>query len=217
MSKNTPEKMIRHQLKNGDRLPSDTKPVINGYKYPLSPVEKGYGYYGTIAYDESGNYAQCHICGYFFKGLPWHVRKTHALTPTQYRVEYGLSRTTSLIAPKKQKAWAIPVYERTPEQREQARQQMAKILAERRASGDYGRVGRKSLEKKNKEGRCALQLMDKIVKLSKYLDKDLGEVTRREFGKYYNQGYLGTVYDTFGTWNQAKEAAREYATAEGGA
>lgn len=62
----------------------------------------------------------------------------------------------------------------------------------------------KSLEQKNKEGRCSLQLLDKIVKLRDYLG---APPTKRQFADYYNWGYLGSIYNTFGSYSEARKIA----------
>lgn len=203
-------KELAYRLREGIVLPRETKPVIRGYKYPLSPVEHGYGYYGTLAYDKSGYYTQCHICGYYFKGLSWHVSQSHKLPKQQYLAEYGLSSTTSLIAPEQKKVWKDPNLNMSLSADAQAKRLEALKKGRTVASYTGGKRG-KSLERKNREGRCALQLLDKIVKLTEYLGR---QPTKREFGKYYNQGYLGSVFNTFGTWNEAKQAALEMAVAK---
>ena len=51
---------------------------------------------GEIHYDDEGNIL-CHVCGRGFKKLAEHIKHKHKMTTDEYREEFGLNRTASLI------------------------------------------------------------------------------------------------------------------------
>lgn len=72
------------------------------------------------------------------------------------------------------------------------------------SAGGPDKRSKKSLEQKNKEGRCYYQLLDKINVLA----KKVGKVpTQREFIEEFGEGYLGSIRGTFGSWNAAVTVA----------
>jgi hypothetical protein len=177
-------------------LPKETEPVLIGYKEPLTKVRDGFGFYGTIAYDKTEKYTQCHQCGYFFENLGMHVKKKHDKTPQQYKEAYGLPVTLSLKAPKsKTRNWEV--WQSLDETK---REQILNQLKEARAKGMPAKIAKKSLYVKNLEGRCPEQLLDKIV----VLKHKLGHTpSSTEFVREYGSGFLGSIRLTFGTWNEA--------------
>lgn len=177
-------------------LPINTEPVLIGYKEPLTKVKDGFGFYGTIAYDKTKKYTQCHMCGFFFENLGMHANKKHDKTSEQYKTEFGLPVTLSLKAPKsKTYQWATWQKMNLSE-----RQKKLTQLAEARGKQMPARISKKSLYVKNLEGRCPEQLLDKIITLKKKLGFTPSST---EFVKEYGSGYLGSIRLTFGTWNEA--------------
>jgi hypothetical protein len=177
-------------------LPKNTESVLIGYKEPLTKVEDGFGFYGTIAYDKSEKYTQCHECGFFFENLGMHINKKHSKTANQYRVEYGLPTTLSLRAPKT-KSYQWETWQSLDiEQRKKKLEQ----LSEARTRPMPSKISKKSLYAKNLEGRCPEQLLDKIVTLKHKLGHTPSST---EFVKEYGSGFLGSIRLTFGTWNEA--------------
>lgn len=78
----TPPVRIEHVTLGASR-PSDFAPA--------------YGIRGALTY--KGRYkVQCHICGKFFVALGIHVKKTHEMTASDYRFEFGLSHTVGLVS-----------------------------------------------------------------------------------------------------------------------
>ncbi len=58
---------------------------------------KIYGDVGIVAYDPIEDKLQCHLCGKWFRGLSTHVVVAHGWTADEYREEFGLNRTQTLI------------------------------------------------------------------------------------------------------------------------
>ncbi len=176
-------------------LPIDTEPVLIGYKEPLTKVTGGYGFYGTIAYDKSEKYTQCHLCGFFFENLGLHVRK-HNKTSEQYKLEFGLPVTMSLKAPKS-KTYQFQTWQSMSLEK---RNKVLAQLAEARTKSMPAKIAKKSLYVKNLEGRCPEQLLDKVITLKTKLGHTPSST---EFVKEYGSGYLGSIRLTFGTWREA--------------
>lgn len=190
----------RYYVKTGIRLPRDTEADYEPYKEPLEPVREGFGYYGTVAHNKAGTHVQCHLCGYFFRGLTNHLKRVHEITASEYKHQFQLARQTGLISHEASLRAAQAAMARPAEQKKELLEKRLKNLEAGRTTRDFDISIKKSLEAKNKEGRCYYQLLDKITILTKALGRT---PTRRDFEKLYGGGYLGSVYNTFGSWNEA--------------
>lgn len=191
------DKTLKAALAAGRALPPETPSVMNNFKEPLSPVKDGFGYYGTLTYDESRKFTQCHLCGYFFKQLGKHVGMAHGVPVRAFREEMGLPMQKSLTAP----SAAVPNFERyakmTVEEKTALRE---RLQSGRGDSTSQGRARQKSLYYKNLEGRCPAQLLDKIDTLA----KELGRApSYKEYQKRYGHATGRSVYSTYGSWNEA--------------
>lgn len=195
---NVIERGIDFRIKQGIMLTPDTKPVLKGYKFPLTKVQDGFGYIGTLAYNQEKTHVQCHLCGFYFKSLGHHLMRSHALSSMDYRDRFGLMRATSLGAPK----YIDLLRERTGLlNRERKPLNQAQLDALQRGRDRVRENKSLSLEVYNKRGRCPEQLLRKIEKLAKELGKT---PTRREFiKKYGDNGDLDSIYRTYGSWNGA--------------
>lgn len=196
----TPERqrelIFRHYLKKGRILPPDTESDLAPYKEPLRPVDDGYGYMGTLAHNKTGTHVQCHICGYFYPKVGSHASLVHKVTADEYRQRFDLSASTALISKQGREA-AISKSLNVSSAEKLRRITMFKH--DDRSNRVY-RPRRKSLERRNKEGSCPDQLLDKIEKLALKLNRT---PTRREFTSEYGHGFLNSILITYGTWNQA--------------
>lgn len=183
-------------------LPPETESVMALHKEPLKPVVAGYGYQGTLAYNKNQTHTQCHLCGDFYVDLSHHLYPAHGLSAREYRIAYGLPTTISLTAPKANNHHYQVWQNLTPEER-------AKRLAKlhpfkpgengiERGAGDRGY--RKPLYKKNLEGKCPDQLLDKIERLAK---KSGRTPRKKDFITEYNHSYYDNVILTYGSWEQA--------------
>lgn len=186
----------RQRLNNA--LPPETETIMNNYKEPLRSVENGYGYHGTVSYDKTMVYTQCHLCGHLFEHVGIHIGRFHNVTVKEYKKQFGIPVRMSLRAPNNQ--WAFRKWnEMTPELKEK-RLKALKEGKKKMLESDKPRTWQKSLHQKNLEGRCPDQLLEKIAKLA----SELGQPPmHREFCARYGSGYGGSVIRTFGTWNNA--------------
>lgn len=193
--RNTKQKLSR--LSKCDFLPPETKSVMKNYKEPLRKIEDGYGYYGTIAYDEAEKFTQCHVCGNFFKSLGSHVSRVHKIIVKDYRDKFGLAATVSLLAPKANNGNFEQWENMSQDERKKSIDRMKANRSKRKMPNNWRK---KSLYQKNLEGRCPDQTLDKIMILADKLNKT---PTRREFQKEYGNGMYSTVCLEFGSWNNA--------------
>lgn len=173
---------------------SEHKFDLDPYKEPLTEVEDGFGYMGTLAKTKDGKYVQCHFCGELVKHLGVHAAKKHNIKGSEYRWRYGLAANTSLVAPISRERY-VRQYQNLP----------SDILLKRLTNLKKGRevphtaTRPKSLEQKNKEGTCPDQLIDKIELLAKKLERT---PSLREFSREY-KGLIKPIYSTFGSWSNA--------------
>lgn len=191
---------LEARVKRGLVLPPTTEAVYIGYKDPLRPVEGGYGYHGVVSTDKTNTFMQCHMCGNFFKHLGIHISRFHKCSCAAYRREYGIASSTSLVSPKMRDILVLASDSVSPEVK-------AKRLIELEKGREinHSSLGRgKSLEQKNKEGRCPDQLIDKIQRLATLLGRT---PTNSEFRLHYG-GYLNSIYLTYGSWNNAVRVAK---------
>lgn len=182
-------------------LPPETESVMASYKEPLRPVPDGFGYYGTIAYDKTEKYTQCHLCGNFYKTLGTHVSKVHGKDPFEYKLEFGLPTTLPLTAPKLKNKNYEQWESYSPEKKKEV---IANLQAGRKSITAPRKARTKALYYKNLEGRCPAQLIEKILQLRDEVGKT---PSRREFNKRFGGNHAGSVELTFGSWGEAVKIA----------
>lgn len=193
-------KIQEEYIRKGRILLPDTKAILNQYKEPLTPVKGGYGYMGTIATNEEETHTQCHICGLFYIQVGRHITNMHDITVEQYKDKFEIAKRSSLVATKSRIQYFERYANMTPDEKLARMQRLQKASQDRRDKGQWSNRWKKSLEQKNKEGRCPDQLLDKIEKL----EKKLGYTpSTREFAEEYTGGYLESVRTTYGTWSNA--------------
>lgn len=191
----------QHKKAKGLLLEPDTKGIQIGYKEPFRPVEDGYGYYGTLTVDESETFVQCHVCGFFFKWLPSHLRE-HGLTGREYKDKYGLMLKTTLLTESANKEWSQKrMYNYTPGHRKQAQYAVALATASRTSGDSAGKSGKLALEYYNKFGLCPDQVIDKYLTLKQKLGKD---PTFKQIAREYTYGVPKLLMRVFGSWNDVK-------------
>lgn len=186
-------------------LPPDTLATTIGYKEPLRPMKNGYGYEGTITYDITQTYTQCHICGWFFANLGSHAWKIHRIKADDYRERMGLTPGRSLLAPNTRAKWTNHWASFSKEKKQAVvdRLQTSRRMSNSRAGRIGGEASKFRLEKRNMRGSCPDQLLDKITVLAGILGRT---PKAHEFRNHYG-GFLFTTLTTFGTWSNAVKIA----------
>lgn len=195
---------LNQNVREGNILPPETPVTLQPYKDPLTPVTDGFGYMGTIAQTKDGSHIQCHICGYFFRRLYQHVKKIHDITTTDYKKEYGLLMKPGLVSPKSRQTVIDRLLNSTPEQKrafiESAKKQQKRYKEEGYRHQSRAGQHASALEKKNLQGWCPDQILDKIEALSKKINHT---PSAKRFEQEYGIGKIKMVLATYGTWNQA--------------
>lgn len=182
--------------------------LFDGYKEPLIKIEKGYGYYGTIALSKDKALIQCHRCGKMYRALGPHVLNTHKLTLDEYREQYKLAGSNGLIGEKTREA-LIETYDKHKRQVLERWKSMSvaeklEWKAKHIASNKSRKGTKMRLEIRNKRDNCPDQLLDKI----KRLYSKLGRMPSvKDFKKEYNEKHTGTIYYIYGSWTNACEMA----------
>lgn len=174
------------------------------YKEPLTEVDDGYGYLGTLGQTKDGAKLQCHICGKLFSNLGSHVFNKHHMKANEYRNKFQLGRRTPLCSDKAAQAYKMRQVIRwsqlSKEEQEKRREQMREVQKSTK------RVGQPlSLEVLNKRGMCPEQLIEKIKKCAEAIGKS---PSYTEFVSFYDGKYVGAITRTFSSWNGAKAAAK---------
>jgi hypothetical protein len=188
----------------------DTNEVFYyGYKDPLKRYAKGFGYVGVLAYNKEKDKVQCHICGRLFKNVGSHAALYHKIGKEKYKEMTGLSQNTALVGEgTREKLILVHKDTKTFSHKNKTYTQvvdhMKKMSAIARKNEKAGKKRKNpwSMEKRNKEGVCPDQLIDRISRLT----EKLGE---RPSAKRYAQEYgsFQSVITVFGTWNKALEIA----------
>lgn len=178
------------------------------YKEPLKEIEKGkgVGFYGTLLSTQDGEKVQCHYCGKLFSELNIHVRQSHNVTVTEYKDEFKLAHSTSLVSEvgrqRRKLSFMKMIASLSPEERDE----WSKRAKDRYRSWKETQLSEKkqpkhSLETKNKRGTCPDQILEKIKEVYKRLRH---VPTLKEFMEETGgQRYKHLIFATFGSWNKA--------------
>lgn len=180
----------------------DNELTLLNYKEPLTPISKGFGYYGTLTSTIDGGFIQCHICGNLFMNLGAHIRCRHKIGGREYKEKYGLNYGTALISESERARLKHITLEYlktlTLEQKEDLKRrriEKLKDMVRRR------KQPKEQLESKNKKGTCPQQLLQKIIDVKDTLGKT---PSKAEFIEHFkSQRYVHLIYKTFGSWKEA--------------
>lgn len=199
------ELRFKRSVKQGLVLEPTTPLVYENYKEPLRNVENGFGYLGVVAMNEERTHIQCHECGFFFKSLNAHSQ-THGLSIPEYKEKYQLMKKTALIGDSERER-RIKVYKNLSDAHHAG---VKAMMEQHNADVKSGKVKKNystpkwSLEKRNIEGLCPDQLLEKITDLADIIGHT---PTAKEMRKKYTR-YTTAIINMFGTWNKAVAMAK---------
>lgn len=171
--------------------------MLYNYKEPFMRYEGGYGYQGVLLFDAVEEKIQCHLCGEWFAYLPYHLRREHSTSASEYKEMVGLAKTTALIS-EKQRALLI----------ERGIERFKNLKAPQKRSEETKKKISESLknfrrEHENKRGTCPEQLIDRLKKKYEELGHTPGRIRgtdKREMDKH--------IYTkVFGSFERACELA----------
>jgi len=181
--------------------------TLHNYKEPLTKVEGGFGFYGTLISTKDGNYIQCHICGKLVQHLASHAFMGHKVKSREYKERFGLAYTTALISETERnrlkQATLDYIKGLTEEEKrefsERRRLAWARMLRNRNKAGQP----LKTLETANKRGTCPDQLLEEIKKVKEALGRT---PSKKEFIAHVGtQRHVHLIYKVFGSWKAALE------------
>lgn len=164
---------------------------IGKYIPPFKKNSKGFGYEGVLVEDLKTGKLQCAICGGWFKNLGRHIG-SHKLKSVEYKEQNGLLKSTALIS------------------KDMRLQHSKDMIKYRKTNPKYRRhfsVGNSEsgntkgkhipVEKLNRLGICDLQIVARIIKLAKKLNKT---PTLIDLGEEYGNGFISILsrkYDSY--------------------
>lgn len=183
-----------------EEAPSGAIKLYN-YKEPFMPVPQGcYGYLGVLMHDAEADLIQCHICGEWLQTLNHHINK-HGLTAKSYKVEFGLSNSTALIADGLREEY-IKRANKNPTNFKEL--QKGRIKRGRTAPDHL------ALESKNKKGSCPLQILDRLDWIKQKLGRvpspsEIRKIDKFEGVTFNGSGLLKLLDKTYGSYENAIE------------
>lgn len=180
--------------------------IYTNYKEPLTKNVSGFGYLGTIAETKDGSSIQCYECGKLFVKLATHIKPAHKMTVREYKDKYQISYSTPLASRQARERQSVVYRENiSANTHKKAVAGLAKYRADVKAGKRKHILPKQGslLERKNKNGTCPDQLIDKLQKLT---DANGGHIGYRQLQKDH-LAFLGNLIRTFGTLNKARKMA----------
>lgn len=174
------------------------------YKEPLKKIEegKGYGFYGVVATSKDGNFVQSHCDGKLYR----YISNTHAMkhgfkNVLEYKKFFQLADSTVLAGRETREKYLNNYFKRSKKDLIER----LRAMKEKAIQANRDRKGSKiRLEVRNKRGNCPDQLIQKI----RDLKKELGRTpSRRDFKLKWKGRFMGTIYETLGSWTKAVQLA----------
>lgn len=183
----------------------ETDLAFYGYKEPLTKFANGYGYVGVVRYNKTHDKVECHFCGKLFKNVGSHAYFSHGLKAVEYKEKTGLAQKTALVGEGTRTSLIlahkeIPSFSQRNKSPEQVKAHM--VAMSKRADKKRNRV-KWTLERRNENGNCPEQLIDRIKKLHIKLGK---RPTAKEYQIEY--GSFQSIMTVYGTWNKALAIAK---------
>ena len=170
---------------------------IEKWEPPFMPVKKGFGYHGIVAEDSKTGELQCHVCGKWTEMLTSHFSAKHKLTGVQYRKKFGLLTSTAL----KSKRIRLLQSKLITKLQKEGKMNVGNKGGYGFTKGNKESANRKGIKKadeaKNKYGVCDLQIMTKIIDLSKKLGKT---PSLCEIEKEYGRGLITIMHYRYGSY-----------------
>lgn len=175
---------------------------ISKWEPPFAPVDNGHGFIGVIAEDDETGSLQCHICGKWFPQLSTHIVGGHKMKNCdEYRTKFGLFQGTALKS-KKLRLFQSGVIRKLQRAGKMAiGNNLGSSPFKRGEANKYAanRKGwKKPVEGANRYGRCDLQIMSKIMDLSKELGGKTPSLV--EIKEKYGGGMIAVMHLRYGSY-----------------
>ena len=175
---------------------------INKYFPPFNPVVGGYGFYGVLAEDTETGELQCHVCGEWHEQLALHITKKHKVENCfAYREEYGLFRGTALKSKRLRLKQSKIIRRLQKEGKMGVGNNLGKSPFKRGKANKWAanRKGwKKPVEGANQYGRCDLQIMNRILELSKKMGGKTPSLV--DIKEEYGGGIISVMHQRYGSY-----------------
>lgn len=175
---------------------------IEKWEPPFMSVEGGYGYMGVIAEDAESGELQCHICGKWYPQLSTHIVGGHKMKNcNEYRERFGLFQSTALKSKKLRLIQSRVIQKLQKEGKMAIGNNLGNSPFKKGKANKYAanRKGwKKPLEGSNRYGRCDLQIMTKIIALSKKLGGKTPSLT--DIKDEYGGGIISVMHLRYGSY-----------------
>lgn len=188
--------------------------VYLNYKEPLKPVTEGFGFQGTLAQTEDGEFVQCHICGKLAANLGSHVYGAHKMLSAEYKDMFQLAKMTPLCSD----VFSRQAKERTLEwMKTKTVDELAQMNVSKNGAHEKRKIQPRSmtLEEMNRKGICPDQLLDIIREAATALNKTPTVIELNTYHK--TQRYQVPIIRTYGSYKKACEYAGLTPNKPGGA
>lgn len=200
-------KNIRRDVKlSSVGLPPETELLYENYKEPLKRIPKveGYGYYGTLAQTKEKTHVQCHLCGNLYPSVGNHLR-IHKISAEDYKERFGLALGTALISDTRKEELQQNAVKRFDGKLPKHLIAYNKKVQAGAIKHNPNKREKWTLERRNKEGLCPDQVLEKI----KELGTKLGHTpSQDEFRRYYKDRFIGSIKYQHGSYLKAVKKAK---------
>ena len=165
---------------------------IGKYVPPFEKNDTGFGFKGVVVEDFNSGKIQCSICGEWFEQMAQHLNHKHNLTSPEYKEQFGLLLSTAL----KTKRMRLKQSKVMIKMRKSSSKHRMKFKKNNLFAGNRKGTTR-AVEGKNKYGVCDLQIMQKVIELSKELGKTPTLIDLKE---RYGGAFIFHLHKRYGSY-----------------
>jgi hypothetical protein len=175
---------------------------INKWEPPFMPVKKGFGFLGVLAEDNENGQLQCHICGKWFPQLSTHITGGHKMKNcNEYKTRFGLFQGTALKCKRLRLIQSKTIRRLQKAGLMGIGNNLGKSPFKHGKANKYAanRKGwKKPVEGANQYGRCDLQIMHKIIALSKKMKGKTPSLC--DIKAEYGGGIVSVMHSRYGSY-----------------
>ena len=175
---------------------------INKWEPPFVEVKKGHGFLGVLAEDVKTGELQCHICGKWFPQLSTHITLGHGMENCdEYKTKFGLFQGTALKSKKLRLIQSRTIRKLQREGRMALGNNLGTSPFKKGKKNKYSANRKgwvKPAENANRYGRCDLQIMTKILALSKKMKGKTPSLV--DIKNEYGGGIISIMHSRYGSY-----------------
>lgn len=175
---------------------------IEKWEPPFIATKTGFGFIGVVAEDSKTGRLECSECGKWFQQLPTHYSAKHGMTGVQYRKKFGLFSGTALKSKRIRLIQSQVITKLQKEGRMNVGNKRNKNgksygFTKKNKYADNRKGKKKAVEGQNRFGACDLQIMTKIINLSKKLGKTPSLI---EIKAEYGGSIISIMHNRYGSY-----------------